>query len=237
MFSVNAASKAWGADVLVAAAASLTNAFDDIIKAYKTHTRDVIQTNYAASGVLLRQIEQGAPMDVFASADEATMQKAVDLGKIKAGTPIVFAVNDLVVIVPSSLNIRINTPKDLAQSGIKKIAVGNPESVPAGRYARKALDGVWNTLADRMVMAENVRQVLDYVSRGEAEAGVVYRTDAMLKKDEVAIALLLGQENSVKYPIAPLAGSAHQEEAAKFIEFVRGPQGREILGKYGFGQP
>lgn len=227
---------AYADDLTVSAAASLTNAFNDIGKDFEAaHPGTHVVFNFAASDVLLKQIEQGAPADVFASADEATMDRASSASHIEPATRHDFAANSLVVIVPTAGK----PPKalaDLKADTYKHIAIGNPDSVPAGRYARQALTdaGLWDSLQPRLVQAQNVRQALDYVARSEAEAGFVYATDAASQKSKVAVALTVPTSTPVRYPIAAVKSSQHTAQARQFVDFVLSKPAQATLQKYGF---
>ncbi len=230
---------AFAADVIVSAAASLSNSFSEIGKLYEAkHPGDKIIANFAASDVLLKQIEQGAPVDVFASADEQTMDRAAQSKAIDPSTRKDFAANTLVLIVganarsPSKLD-------DISASDVAHIAIGNPDSVPAGRYAKQALiaANLWDKVQPQIVPAQNVRQALDYVARGEAQVGFVYATDAETQKDKVHIALTLATSTPVRYPIALAAKSHHADAAKAFIDFVTSAEGQAVLKKYGFSAP
>ncbi|MEP6484943.1 MAG: molybdate ABC transporter substrate-binding protein [Rudaea sp.] len=227
------------ADLVVSAAASLSNAFAEIGKAYEVkHPGDKIVLNFAASDVLLKQIEQGAPADVFASADEATMDRAAQSNLVDTLTRKDFAGNTLVLIVglsaksPNSLN-------DLSAADYPHIAIGNPDSVPAGRYAKEALtsaDG-WEKLQSQIVPTQNVRQALDYVARDEAQAGFVYATDAQTQKDKVRVAMTVPTSTQVRYPIAVTRASKQVDLAKGFVDYVESADGRAILSRYGFSAP
>ena len=226
-------------DVIVSAAASLSNSFGELGKAYEArHPGDKIVANFAASDVLLKQIEQGAPADVFASADEATMDKAAQAKLVDGGTRKDFAANTLVLIVGAGASSPTKLD-DLTASTYQHIAIGNPDSVPAGRYAKEALTkaGLWEKLQPQIVPAQNVRQALDYVARGESQAGVVYATDAETQKEKVHIALTVPTTTPVRYPIAVLEKSPHADAAKGFVAFVIAPDGQAILKKYGFSAP
>lgn len=221
----------------VSAAASLNNAFDEIIKIFnKSHPDLKIHANYAASNPLLRQIVAGAPADVFASADQATMDKAAAAKAINPVSRRNFAQNDLVLIVPAG-NSKPSDLTDLCQ--LSRIAIGNPDSVPAGRYAKAALEyaGLWDKLQPKCIQAESVRQALDYVARGEVDTGFVYGTDARHLADKVDIALVAGGHEPVSYPIAVTTAATNPEAARQFIDFVLSRQGQAILAKYGFARP
>ena len=228
------------ADITVSAAASLTNAFTEVKDAFTKKYPDVkVTTNFAASNPLLRQIEEGAPVDVFASADQATMDKASKSGVIDDTSRKDFALNGLALIVPADSKLAIAGPEDLNKAGVQKIAVGNPESVPAGRYAKASLTstGQWETLQPKYIMGESVRQTLDYVSRGEVDAGIVYMTDAKQAGDKVRVVKVLSGHDPVLYPIAVIKKAAAPKEAVMFIDFVLSEEGTAILSKYGFARP
>ena len=224
----------------VSAAASLTNAFQAIGQAYeKTHPGSKITFNFAASGPLLAQIQQGAPVDVFASADQETMNRAATAKLLADGTRADFAHNTLVVIVPSSAAKTPQALPDLAGADFKRIATGTPATVPVGRYTMEAVQkaGLTDTLQPRWIFGESVRQVLNYVARGEVDAGFVYRTDALVEPGKTRIAFTAATNSPVSYPIAQVAASKNAEGARQFIGFVRSTQGQDILGKFGFSKP
>ena len=223
-------------DLIVSAAASLTNAFSEIAKTYEAqHVGTHVVLNFAASDVLLRQIEQGAPADVFASADEVTMDRAASDGRIDAATRRDFATNSLVLVAPIG-GVAPAALGDLKQVSYKHIAIGNPDSVPAGRYAKQVLvdAGLWDALQPKLVDAQNVRQALDYVARGEAEAGFVYATDAATQAQKVHVALSVPTATPVRYPVAVVAGSAQERAARSFVEFLFSAQSQSQLARYGF---
>lgn len=228
------------ADLTVSAAASLRDAFKAMATVYEpAHPGMHIVLNLAASDILLNQIEQGAPADVFASADEATMDKAASAGAIDTATRRDFAGNTLVVVVGVSSPVPVRLADLAADAAFRRIAIGNPDSVPAGRYARQALTaaGLWQQLQPRLVPAANVRQALDYVARGEVQAGFVYATDAAIEKDRVRIALRVPTRTLVRYPIAVVHDCVHADAALDFVRFVASPNGRAILGRFGFSAP
>lgn len=238
--SLMTAAPAWSANLTVSAAASLTNAFTEMKDAFmKKHPDVSVVTNFASSNALLRQIEEGAPVDVFASADQDTMNKAAEKKLIDESTRVNFALNGLVLIVPADSGLAIKDVTDLQKDEVKKIAIGNPASVPAGRYAKDALTtaGLWDVLQPKYIMGEHVRQTLDYVARGEVEAGIVYMTDARQAGDKVRVAAVLSGHAPVSYPIAMIAKAASPREAKAFIDFVRSGEGSAILAKYGFSKP
>lgn len=224
-------------EITVSAAASLQNAMRDIGAAYQgAHPGSKVNFNFAASGPLLAQIAQGAPVDVFASADLETMDKAQAQGLIKVETRVNFAANELVLVSPLSQPASLKSLSDLKRPAVAHIAVGTPATVPAGRYAQSVLEqeGLWAELTPKFVFAENVRQALNYVSRAEAEAGFVYRTDALIDKDKVRIDLTVATAKPVLYPLALVAASKNTAAASDFVKFVTGSSGQAVLAKYGF---
>ena len=228
------------ADLTVSAAASLTDAFNEIKTAFaKDHPGVNVVFNFGASGALYSQMEKGAPVDVFASADQKTMDMAVEKKLIDTATRVNFVQNALVLTVPAGNPAKVKDLASLKADAVKRVAIGNPDSVPVGRYTKAALTklGEWDVLAPKFVLSESVRQVLDYLSRGEVDAGFVYATDAKQGGDKVKIVAEVPLEKPVSYPIAVLSGSADQKDAAAFIAFVTSPKGQEILAKYGFKKP
>jgi len=231
---------AFAADLTVSAAASLTNAFRDLgpmFEAASPGTR--VQFNFGASGALLQQIARGAPADVFASADEETLDQARAKSLIDAATRRNFASNALVVIVPAASANVPGAVSDLAQAPYARIAIGLPASVPVGRYTKAVLDaaGLWSAIEPRMVGAENVRQALDYVARGEVDAAFVYATDAAIMTGKVKVALTVPTTKPILYPVAVVAGSPNAAVAARFVEFLGGAQAQAVLARHGFGKP
>lgn len=240
MTSIALAITTQAAALTISAAASLKEAFKDIATEFEAkHSPTKVSLNFGASGALLQQITQGAPVDVFASADLETMDEAQKKGLIETDSRRDFARNTLVVIVPIKQTAKIERLDDLNQKGIKRIAIGNPTSVPAGRYSQHALEkaNLWSKIQDKFIKAENVRQALDYVARGEVDAGFVYETDAALMKDKVKVAFTVPLDKTITYPIAKIKSSAHSKEATNFINFVMSPKGVSILEKHGFKKP
>jgi molybdate transport system substrate-binding protein len=225
-------------ELVVSAAASLTTAFQEMkVPFEKDHPGTTLVFNFAASGPLLQQIQQGAPVDVFASADQETMDKANEL--IDATSRVNFADNTLVLIAPADGSPPLSDPKELVGDEFKLIAIGNPDSVPLGRYTKGVLTaaGLFDPLAPKFVMAESARQALDYVARGEVQGGFVYATDAVLRADKVRVAAQVADDKPISYPIAVLQTSANKDMAQKYIDFVMSEKGQAILAKFGFKKP
>jgi molybdate transport system substrate-binding protein len=227
-------------ELTVSAAASLTNAFREIGKAFEQASAgSKVLFNFGASGQLLQQIARGAPVDVFASADEETMDRAQQQSLIVNDSRATFATNKLVLIVPADSTLRLSELGDLAGAKVQRIAVGNPDSVPVGHYAKEALTaaGLWDKVSAKIVYTQNVRQSLDYVSRGEVDAGFVYLTDIAVAGGKVHSAMQVPLDKAILYPIAAVKGSKEEQRAREFIAFVRSEKGRGILSKYGFSSP
>lgn len=224
-------------EITVSAAASLGEAFTEIAGRFEAaHPNHEVHLNFGASDALLQQIRAGAPVDVFASADGKTMDRAATEGLIDADRRRDFAGNALVLAVPVDAT---DLPADLAALGdprIRRIAIGQPDSVPAGRYAREALQtaGLWDTLLPRFVPAQNVRQALDYVARGEVDAAFVYTTDLAAQPDRVRRAFDVPLDTPIRYPIAPVADSREPDVAAAFVHFVLSEEGQAVLRRRGF---
>jgi molybdate transport system substrate-binding protein len=237
-----AAVPACALEITVSAASSLTDAFHQVAAAFQAaHPGVRVRLNFAASGVLLQQIANGAPVDVFASADQETMDQAQSRGLLRPAGRRDFAANTLVLLVPAHAagDRRPRSLADLARPAYRRIAIGLPASVPAGRYARAALQaaGLWATLDAKIVATHNVRQGLDYVARGEVDAGFVYATDAALVRDKVFVASTVATAPAVRYPVAVLAGAAEPVWAQRFADFLAAPVAQGVLARFGFMPP
>lgn len=223
-------------DLTVSAAASLAEAFKALAPGFEAaHPGVKLRFNFAGSGQLLQQIAQGAPVDVFASADDATMDRAQPF--IAPATRRAFAGNALVLVTPPGSDI--GSLYDLHQSGVKRIALGKPATVPAGRYTQQALESVrlWQALQRKIVPADHVRQVLDYVARGEVEAGFVYRSDAQQAGPRVRVAMTVSGHEPVRYPVAVVAGSRQPRLAQAFVDYLLGRAAQAELRQRGFDAP
>ncbi|HEV2416360.1 MAG TPA: molybdate ABC transporter substrate-binding protein, partial [Terriglobia bacterium] len=185
-----------------------------------------------------KQIEAGAPVDVFASAGEKEMQELQAKQLVEPATVADFASNSLVLVVPAGAKLRIHSFSDLRQPGVKMIAIGNPKTVPAGQYAQQFLRNthLWSTIQPRLVFAENVRQVLDYVDHGEVDAGIVYATDVAIAHGKVSVVTRApkGDYGPILYPIAVVKGSRNEQAARGFLQFVLSPAGMSVLKMNGF---
>jgi molybdate transport system substrate-binding protein len=227
-------------DITVSAAASLTNAFKDIGGAYeKEHAGDKVLFNFAASDPLVQQIAKGAPVDVFASADQDAMDKAESLKLLAAGSRRDFATNTLVLIAPVNSKLALTGAADLRQAAVTRVTMGNPASVPVGRYTRQALEQarLWTAVEPKAIFGTSVRQSLDYVARGEVDAGFVYATDAIVQKDKVRVIATLPTTTPVSYPIAAIAAGPQPAAGRRFVDYVLSPAAQAILARHGFGRP
>jgi molybdate transport system substrate-binding protein len=221
----------------ISAAASMKDALTDAGHQFEQKTGDPLTFSFLASGPLMKQIEEGAPVDVFISAaikqmDELRTEKLID-----EATERVIAKGELVLIVPVDEKDAPSSFADLADPKYKRIGIGEPKSVPAGDYAMETLRSLHlaDAVKDRLQTAANVRQVLTYVERGEVDAGIVYRTDALSSK-KVRIVAVAEQSTHkpIEYPAAVIKSSKEHDEAERFLEFLGSAQGKDVLKRYGF---
>jgi molybdate transport system substrate-binding protein len=230
-------------EITVSAAVSLKDAFREIAKQYEERTGVKVNFNFGASGALQKQIESGAPVDVFASAGIPQMDVLAKQELIAPETRRDFARNTLVLVVPADSRSGIASFADLANLGgskVSKLAIGNPKTVPVGQYAEQTLTrlGLWERLGARLILAEDVRQALDYVARGEVDAGIVYASDVRATGDKTRIVATAPEDSHdpILYPIAVVRASGGQEAARAFIDAVMSDEGQRILEKYGFNR-
>jgi len=226
--------------ITVFAAASLKNALDDTNAAFTKATGTRVVASYAASSALAKQIEQGAPADVFISADLQWMDYLAGRGLIKAGTRVNLLGNRLVLIAAADSrlgNLTIGPGFDIARlAGDGRIAIADVKAVPAGRYAKAALEklGAWAAAEPKLAQAENVRATLAFVARGEAPVGIVYETDAKIEpKVKIIGAFPDGSYPPVTYPVAATADTKSQG-AQQYVNFLRTPAAKAVFEKYGF---
>ena len=224
-------------ELIVSAAVSLKEAFNEIAALDEQRNGTKIHFNYGASGALQKQIESGAPADVFASAGAKQMDDLAAQGFIVPTTRTDFARNALVLIVPAKGPL-VSSFSDLTKPEVKKIAVGNPKTVPAGQYTEQTLTRLklLPQVQSRLIFAEDVRQVLDYVVRDEVEAGIVYSSDAMSAGDKIKVVARAADDSHdpILYPIAMVKESKQQEAARRFINLVLSAEGQAIMIKRGF---
>jgi len=230
-------------DITVFAAASLTDALKEIGTNYEKTSGDKVAFNFAASNTLEMQIKAGAPADLFFSADEAKMNDMEKQNLIVKETRTDLLSNTLVIVVPTE-----NTPNEgapvlvsakalAANPAFKKIALGQPESVPAGIYAEEYLKkiGIWDQISAKVIPCESVRAALAAVETGNADAGIVYKTDALhSKKVKIAYEVPAAEGPAITYPIAQVQGSKHASAAAKFLAYLSTPASQAIFKQYGF---
>ncbi len=194
--------------------------------------------NYGASGTLQKQIQQGAPTDVFLSAAAKPMNALAEEKIIDAATVKNLLVNDLVVVVPADGGLMISSLADLKRDDCRKIAIGTPETVPAGSYAQESLtgSGLWEVLQPKFVFAKDVKQVLSYVESGNTEAGFVYRTDALAStKAKIAFSVDGKLHKPITYPIGIIRRTEHRAEAELLYDYLISPEAAAVFDKYGFG--
>lgn len=224
--------------ITVSAAASLTEAFNDIEEQFEDENPTIdVNFNFAGSGTLRMQIEGGAPIDVFASASQSHMNLLSGQSLIVEGSRKDFAANTVVLITPVDSELDITKSEDLTAEEVETICIGNPETAPVGKYTVEALEnrGLWDELKAKTLLADDVKQVLVYVERGEVDAGFVYSTDAATAEtDTIKIKATLPTVTPISYPIAVLSTSEHQNEAQIFVDFVASDEGKAILESYGF---
>jgi molybdate transport system substrate-binding protein len=225
-------------EILVSAAISLKEAFEEIGSLYEKQTGIRARFNFGASGLLQKQIEMGAPVDVFASAGEKQMDDLQTKGLIIPETRRDFAGNALVLIAPAHPQIALRSFAELARPEIGRVAIGNPKTVPAGQYAEEALRNLrlWDAMQPRLILAENVRQVLDYVTRGEVDAGIVYASDMAGAHEGTVIAAQApkGSYSPIEYPMAVVKQTGQGWNARRFIDLALSSTGQTVLKKYGF---
>lgn len=198
---------------------------------------DRVVVNAAASNTLARQIVEGAPVDLFVSADEAQMNVIEAAGRLEPGTRVKLVSNQLVVVVPADRPRRLGSPRDLLDPSLRRIAMGDPSAVPAGVYARRYLEslGLWRAIQPRIVPTTNVRAAVAAVESGNADAAFAYLTDARAAP-RAAIALIVPREQapSIVYPAAIVRGSRHADAARRFLAFLQGPDAQAIFTRAGF---
>jgi molybdate transport system substrate-binding protein len=236
------ASGASAQEVLLSVAVSLKDAVEELGRGFTASRPGVtLRYNFGASGDLQKQIEAGAPVDVFLSAASRQMDELEKQKLIVAASRRAFARNVLTVVKPADSRVDITKSADLLDARVGKIVIGQPKTVPAGQYAEESLRalGLWDRLQPKLIFSENVRQALDYVARGEVDAGFVYATDAAARTQGVKEAFRPPEDTyrPVVYPGAVVTASRHAALAQAFLDLLSGPQGRTVLAKYGFQPP
>lgn len=225
------------ADLTVFAAASLSDALQEIAPVFTTATGNTLRFNFGASGTLARQIKEGAPADVFVSADELRVDQLEKAGLLLAGTRRTILANQLVVIVAAKNGAPVAVLSDLAKPNVHRIAIGEPATVPAGTYTKEFLEkrGLWTQVSGKSVPLDNVRAVLAAVEAGNADAGFVYRTDALIsKKVLIAVFVSLAEGPKITYTAAVLRDTKAPEAARAFAGYVAGPAAQAVFVRHGF---
>jgi len=224
-------------EIIVSAAVSLKDAFHEIAQLNEQRNNVKVYFNFGASGALQKQIESGAPVDVFASAGAKQMDQLAAKDLLVPASRTDFSRNVLVLVEPANSSA-IASFTDLTRPEVKKIAVGNPNTVPAGQYTEQAFNKLQLLpgIRAKLIYAEDVRQVLDYVARGEVDAGIIYSSDVLSAGAKVKEVVSAPEDSHdpILYPIAILKDSKRKDAAQKFIELVLSSDGQKILAKYGF---
>lgn len=223
--------------IVVFAAASLTDSLQEIARAYTLQSGEKVALNFGSSGTLARQIQEGAPAGIFFSADQAQMDSLEKLGLIVTNTRRNRLSNSLVIVVADDSKLAIASARDLTQTSVKRIALADPQTVPAGIYSKKYLEtlGLWPALAPKVVPTDNVRAALAAVESGNVEAGMVYKTDAAIsKKVKIAFAVPPGEGPPILYPVALLKDSKDPAAARKFLDYLNSAEATRVFEKFGF---
>jgi molybdate transport system substrate-binding protein len=231
--------RATAQELTLSVAISMKDAVEELGRRFTASRPGVVlRYNFGASGDLQKQIEAGAPVDVFISAAPRQMDELERRGLIVPGTRRVFARNALVVIKPADSTVDLVRPTDLLDPRVHKIVIGNPRTVPVGQYTEESLRtlGLWERLQPKLVFAENVRQALDYVARGEVDAGFVYATDVAARREKIREAFRPAEDTyrPVAYPAAVVKESRHVALAQAFVDLLVGPEGQTVLRRLGF---
>jgi molybdate transport system substrate-binding protein len=231
------AAAARASDLTVFAAASLTDSLKEIGAEYTHATGQKVVFNFEASSILARQIAEGASADIFFSADETQMDFLANKDLIDPATREDRLGNRLVVVVPLDSDLKINSASDLAGAGVTKLALGDPKAVPAGVYAKAWLTKLqaWDTVQPKVVPTENVRGALAAVASGNADAGIVYKTDAAIsKKVRIAYEVPVADGPDIRYPMAMIKSSQQPEAAEKFLKYLNSDEAATVFKKFGF---
>ncbi len=228
------------AQITVHAASSLADVMKEIAPAYEKQSGDKVRLNFDASSILARQIEEGAPADLFLSADEAKMDALEEKNLLAPGTRKSLLSNTLVIVVPTDSNLPIHSAADLASNGaIKKIALAQPSTVPAGIYAKEYLtrSALWDKVSPKVIPTQNVRAALAAVESGNVEAGFVYKTDALGSRQvKIACEIPAAEGPKISYPVAALATSPDLAAAKKFLAYLESDAALAVFRRYGFSR-
>jgi molybdate transport system substrate-binding protein len=237
-----AAPRGHAQEVTISAAISTKEAVEELGRGFMAARPGVtLRYNFGSSGELQKQIEAGAPVDLFIAAAQRQTDELEKKGLIVAASRRVFARNVLTVVKPADSKIDISKAADLLDARVTKVVVGNPKTVPAGQYAEESLRtlGLFDRVQPKLVFAENVRQALDYVARGEVDAGFVYTTDAAVRGSHIKEAFRPGEDTyrPVVYPVAVVAGAKQTALAQAFLDLLVSRDGLAVLGRFGFQPP
>lgn len=223
--------------ISVFAAASLSDALKELAGDFKSKTGNAVVLNLGASSLLARQIEEGAPADVFFSADEAKMETLERKSLLLQKSRRTLLTNSLVIVAPLSGTVRIESAKDLGKTEVKRVALAETKTVPAGIYARQYLESqsLWSLLEPKVVPTENVRAALAVVESGNADAAIVYKTDAAIsKRTRIVHEVPLKEGPSIQYPVAVIRASKQPTLALEFIQFLESDTGLAVFRRHGF---
>jgi molybdate transport system substrate-binding protein len=225
-------------ELTISAAASLTDALTEINKSFEAeHPGLKIYSNFGASGILQKQIEKGSPVDVFISASPKQVDALQTKGLLYNDTRSNILTNEIVLVIPANATYKVEKFDDLTSSDVKWLAIGNPDSVPVGQYSQETLKklGLWKQIAPKSVYGETVRQVLNYVERGEVSAGIVFVSDLTVsKKVKVAVVATPEMHSPIIYPAAVIKSSPNKELATEFIKYLKNDEAKKVFEKYGF---
>jgi molybdate transport system substrate-binding protein len=237
LFLMTAPAAASPDDIVISAAASLTDALKEIGRTYQSKSKNRVTFVFASSSTLARQIEAGAPADVFFSADVQTMDALERNGRLEPGTRKQLLSNQLVIIVPADKPTVVNSPEDLLDRRVRRIALAEPSSVPAGVYSKTYLEslGLWDKIKPKVVPVLDVRATLASVESGNVEAGFVYKTDAAnSRKIKTVFKVPIGKGPKIIYPVAILKQSKRKAAAKEFLDVMVSPLGMDAFKRYGF---
>jgi molybdate transport system substrate-binding protein len=229
--------RAWADEILVSAAASLTDVLNEISKDYQSKSKNTVKFNFGPSSGLARQIDEGAPADIFFSADLPQMDNLDKKGRLEPETRKNLLSNQLVIVVPVDSKLAISSPKDLLKADVKRIALAEPSSVPVGVYSSKYLtdEGLWDQVKPKIVPVQDVRATRASVESGNVEAGFVYKTDAAVsKKVKIVYEVPIDKGPKITYPVAIVKDSKRKDAARDFMSYVQSPAAMDAFKKFGF---
>jgi molybdate transport system substrate-binding protein len=224
-------------EILVSAAASLTDVLNKIGSSYQSKSKHTVNFNFGPSSGLARQIEEGAPADMFFSADLPQMDKLDKSGRLEPGTRKSLLSNQLVIIAPADAKFSLSSPKDLLKADVKRIALAEPSSVPVGVYSKRYLtdEGLWSKVEAKVVPVQDVRATLASVESGNVEAGFVYKTDAAIStKVKIVYEVPVDKGPKIIYPIAIVKESKRKDAARHFMNYVQSTAARNVFKRFGF---